>query len=201
VCFAQEGTTNPSKENEWVVKGKSRRRLTGSSERWRRDPELKAVAAVAGDASEQESGRCVFGGERAYRDCWSTGAAGSGALSPESRAGGEGWGTGEAAGSRCLSPQLRASGEGNAGRRQDQERGYERRSVTRYLEASTHKHTREHFEPTINDRTVKKIRPTWIGSLAAFPCCFNNKEMQRWIMGCPLVLDCFETGSAVGGRS
>jgi hypothetical protein len=94
VCFAQEGTTNPSKENEWVVKGKSRRRLTGSSERWRRDPELKAVAAVAGDASEQESGRCVcVWGERAYRDCWSTGAAGSGALSPESRAGKGGvWG-------------------------------------------------------------------------------------------------------------
>jgi hypothetical protein len=83
--------------------------------------------------------------------------------------GGEGWGTGEAAGSGGLSPQ----------ETQDQERGYERRSVTRYLEASTHKRTREHFEPTINDRTVKKIRPTWIGSLAAFRCCFNNKETHN----------------------
>jgi hypothetical protein len=39
-------------------------------------------------------------------------AVGSGALSPESRVGGEGWGTGEAMGSRGLSPQSRTSGEG-----------------------------------------------------------------------------------------
>jgi hypothetical protein len=72
--------------------------LNWTSGRWRRDLELKAVVAVAGDASEQERVEvCVCLGERAYRDCWSTGAAGSGALSSESRAGGEGWGTGEAA--------------------------------------------------------------------------------------------------------
>jgi hypothetical protein len=57
-----------------VGKGKSyrRRRLTGPSGRWRRDPELKAMAAIAGDASEPERVElCVcLGGERAYRDCW-----------------------------------------------------------------------------------------------------------------------------------
>jgi hypothetical protein len=39
-------------------------------------------------------------------------AAGSGAFSPESRAGGEGWVRGEAAGSGGLSPQSRTSEEG-----------------------------------------------------------------------------------------
>jgi hypothetical protein len=68
------------------------------------------VAAIAGDASEQERVEvCVFGVGSTLTGTVGALVAGSGALSPESRAGGEGLGTGEAAGSRGLSPQSRAS--------------------------------------------------------------------------------------------
>jgi hypothetical protein len=139
--------------------------LNWTSGRWRRDLELKAVVAVAGDASEQERVEvCVCLGERAYRDCWSTGAAGSGALSSESRAGGVGGGVGGGGGWVGLRGRRRrgeiqrfvaavTSERGRECRKETRED--DRRSVT-HLEASTHKRTREHFEPTINDRTVKK---------------------------------------------
>jgi hypothetical protein len=92
---------------------------------------------------------CVFGwGARLPGLLDQALATGSGALSPESRAGREGWGYGERRRDleACRRSRERASNETH-----DQERGYERRSVMRHLEASTHKRTREHFEPTIND--------------------------------------------------
>ena len=65
--------------------------LNWTSGRWRRDPELKAVAAVAGDASEQERVEvCVFGVGSALTGTVGALAAGSRALSPESRTGREG---------------------------------------------------------------------------------------------------------------
>jgi hypothetical protein len=99
--------------------------LNWTSGRWRRDPELKAVVAVAGDASEQERVEvcvcvCVclgFGGSALTEI---VGALGGGIWSlVVGVAGGRGrvgyGGGGAAARSEGLSPQSRASGEGNAG--------------------------------------------------------------------------------------
>jgi hypothetical protein len=130
----EEGTTNPSKENDWGRRGRAASAHLKS----------EAVAAVTGVVGGRGRGR-----EHAYLVLWSAGGGSRSPkrLSPEPRASGGG-GRVRCAGAGAASERGRRR-ESEMCRRRSRERGggrvrcAGRRQKNHQLEASTHRSTRE----------------------------------------------------------